>query len=101
MSAKPWEKWTAEMLKTQADYMAECNHCTAVAALEAFAALKEAEQRGERCVLPVELLGSRLDVYKCISGCWVAIGGSPSKCGKGETMQAAIEDLARKIKEAK
>jgi len=96
MSAKPWEKWTVEEISRAI----ESGNLTLLQSVAyAFAALKEAEQRGERCVLPVELFGSRLDVYKCISGCWVAIGGSPSKCGKGETMQAAIEDLARKIKE--
>lgn len=94
----PWEKWTPELLIAQAEYMAECNHYNAVTALEAFAALLQAEREGKRCVLPGEVADKELESIE-VDGVWESWeSGESWPKGKGPTQQAAIEDLAAKIR---
>ena len=93
MSEEPWKQWTPEELRQLAGVTYNPWKC-----LLDFAALLEAEQRGERCVLPKEVAGQTIEVWQSLNGKeWVA-DCRFGKQGKGFAQEAAILDLARKLR---
>lgn len=97
MSAEPWKKWTPDDLLSTAKAEEADGYHAAAGMLRDMAALLEAEQRGERCVLPKEVSGIDISSLTSAKG-WACLGGEPLRAGKGETQEAAILDLARKLR---
>ncbi len=96
MSAKPWEKWTPGEINSCAAFAWREGFGAIADMLQSFAAMKEAEREGKRCVLP-----SNACVYwQQAIGYWRAelSGDVVHFEGAGATQQAAIEDLAAKLR---
>lgn len=93
---EPWRKWTPETVRG----LCMPEQPMLSDALRAFAALLEAEQKGERCVLPPEVrsrpISSAVYTGRRFSA-W--IGGSLFPEGQGQALEAAILDLARKLRD--
>lgn len=95
---KPWEKWTPDILRHAAENHGADGRPVTPAALLAFAALLQAEREGKRCVLPVDVAYKELESIE-VDGVWESWeSGESWPKGKGSTQQAAIEDLAAKIR---
>lgn len=93
MSAEPWKKWAAESVRglcmPEQPVLSE--------ALKAFAALLDAEQRGDRCVLPEQVRNIEIIAWR-FKGWHAVKEGTVKPEGQGQTQEAAILDLARKLR---
>ena len=98
MNAEPWKKWTAEDLRATAKAEEADGYHAAAGMLRDMAALLEAEQRGERCVLPRELKGKELGVWKSLAHSQIVADCGGDEVGMADTQEAAILDLARKLR---
>ena len=98
MNAEPWKKWTAQFIRDASADAHNTGFPPWADMLEAFAALLESEQRGERCVLPRELKGKELGVWKSLAHSQIVADCGGDEVGMADTQEAAILDLARKLR---